>query len=282
MANLKLLYRSEAAGGVESAAGKTLQLGRERGLLLVLSQEAGVLQNGVAHQLAIATIEQCFKPEILTEKMLANPLQQLTRTEKCIADAFRQYRKAQPQTKDIDAQVAMAWIKDGQYYVSGSLRVVCFNPKLGLRSMVAGEKPSAMPMYDGDLLLISTSDRYEAMDDEALVEALSSQPDNLSVCYKTLAQAKATLMALVIGGAATPEKPAEQENSTSEKIEEEQLEKNQAEPVKDDEPLVPIHTKSGHYETHDDAPITPIRGEVFWIIAAAMMTITIIVLFCFF
>lgn len=41
MANLKLLYRSEAAGGVENAAGKTLQLGRERGLVLVLSEDGG-------------------------------------------------------------------------------------------------------------------------------------------------------------------------------------------------------------------------------------------------
>ena len=274
MANLKLLYRSKAAGGVESAAGKTLQLGRERGLLLVVSEGVGQQPNAIAHQLAIATVEQCFKPEILTDKMLQNPLQQLTRTRKCIADAFRQYRKAQPAMRDLDAHTTMVWIKDGVYYVAGDLRVVCFNPVLGLRTLTAETKPAKMTMYDGDVLLLSTADRLEAMDDEALTTAMSENADNLSACYRAMGAAKATIMALVVSGATTPEKPAEQEQPSESAAPENTTE--------DNEPLVPVHTKPGHYETHDDAPVTPIRGERYWLIAAAILTVAIIVLFCFF
>lgn len=273
MANLKLLYRSEAAGGVECAAGKTLQLGRERGLLLVLSQDCGEIQNGIAHQLAIATIEQCFKPEILTDKMLANPLQQLNRTKKCIFDAFSQYRKAQPQAQGIDAYTTMVWIKDGVYYVAGDLRVLCFNPVLGLRTLPADTKPTKMEMYDGDVLLLSTSDRYETIDDATLTAAIAENADNLSACYRALPAGQATLMAFVVDGAITPVKPAEPEKPVESKSEI---------LAEKDEPLVPVHIKSGHYETHDDAPSSVIHGEMYWLIAAALMTISIIVLFCFF
>lgn len=272
MANLKLLYRSKAAGGVENAAGKTLQLGPERGLLLVLSEGGGEQPNAVAHQLAIATVEQCFKPEILTDKMLQNPLQQLSRTRKCIADAFCQYRKAQPAMSDIEAHTSMVWIKNNTYHVVGELRVVCYNPVLGLRSLTPDTKPVSMEMYDGDVLLLSTADRYETIDDESIASALSGE--NLSACYKALPAAQATLMAQVVGGAATPEKPTEQEKPVPPAEPEK--------PVEDNEPLVPVHTKSGHYETHDDAPIAQIRGEKYWLIAAALMAVAIIVLFCFF
>ena len=176
--------------------------------------------------------------------------------------------------RDLDAHTTMVWIKDGVYYVAGDLRVVCFNPVLGLRTLTAETKPAKMTMYDGDVLLLSTADRLEAMDDEALTTAMSENADNLSACYRAMGAAKATIMALVVSGATTPEKPAEQEQPSESAAPENTTE--------DNEPLVPVHTKPGHYETHDDAPVTPIRGERYWLIAAAILTVAIIVLFCFF
>ena len=278
MANLKLLYRNEAAGGVQNAAGKTLQLGRERGLVLVLSEGFGEQPHPVAHQLAIATVEQCFKPEILTDKMLQNPLHQLARTCKCVADAFRQYHAARPDIQGLDARTAIVWVKGGQYFVAGDLRLVCFNPVLGMRELPAGS-PSASEIYEGDVLLISTSDRYRTMDDVALAETLSAHADNMAECYRAMDSAQATMMIQVISGGKTPvksqEKPIEKpvENSADNSLDE---------PVEKDEPLVPIHTKPGHYETHDEALLVAIRGEKYWIVAAALMAIAVIVLFYFF
>ena len=242
-----------------------MQLGRERGLVLVLSEDGGRLQNGVAHQLAIATIEQCFRPEVLTDKMLQRPQQHLTRTQKCVADAFRQYRKAQPEARGMNAQTSVVWIKDGQYYVLGSLPVVCYNPVLGLRPFTAEDRPAEFPMYDGDVLLMSTTDRYEQTDEAGLTATMQEHANSLAICYRHLAKARATVMAQVVSGAATPEKPEEQ-------------------PEEKEEPLVPVHTRTGHYETHDDTPAAdqPIAGEKYWLLAAALMTVTIIVLFCFF
>ena len=285
MANLKLLYRSEAAGGVENAAGKTLQLGRERGLVLVLSEDGGRLQNGVAHQLAIATVEQCFRPEVLTDKMLQRPLQHLTRTQKCVADAFRQYRKAQPEARGMNAQTSVVWIRDGRYYVLGSLPVVCYNPVLGLRPFTAEDRPAEFTMYDGDVLLLSTTDRYEQTDEASLTATMQEHASSLAICYRHLAKARATVMAQVVSGAATPEvqedKPAEK---AEEKPAEQPVEKPVAKPAEQDEPLVPVHTRTGHYETHDDTPDahTRIQGEKYWLLAAALLTVAIIVLFCFF
>lgn len=285
MANLKLLYRSEAAGGVENAAGKTLQLGRERGLVLVLSEDGGRLQNGVAHQLAIATIEQCFRPEVLTDKMLQRPQQHLTRTQKCVADAFRQYRKAQPEARGMNAQTSVVWIKDGQYYVLGSLPVVCYNPVLGLRPFTAEDRPAEFPMYDGDVLLMSTPDRYEQTDEAGLTATMQEHANSLAICYRHLAKARATVMAQVVSGAATPEKPEEQpEEKPAQKPVEQTTEQPVEKPAEQEEPLVPVHTRTGHYETHDDTPAAdqPIAGEKYWLLAAALMTVAIIVLFCFF
>lgn len=279
MANLKLLYRSEAAGGVENAAGKTLQLGHDRGLVLVLSEGDGRLQNGVAHRLAIATVEQCFLPEVLTDKMLQRPLQHLTRTAKCIADAFRQYRKAQPEARNLGARTTIVWILNGHYYVLGSLPVVCYNPVLGLRPFTAEDRPADFPMYDGDMLLLSTTDRYEQMDEASLTDTMHTYADNPAACYRHLPKAQATIIAQVVSGAATPEQPKEPEHPADKPAE-----KPVHKPTEQDEPLVPVHTRTGHYETHDDTSATdqPIRGEKYWLIAAALLTVAIIVLFCFF
>ena len=116
-------------------------------------------------------------------------------------------------------------------------------------------------MYDGDVLLLSTTDRYEQMDEASLTDTMHTYAGNPAACYRHLPKAQATIIAQVVSGAATPEQPKEP-----------------------DEPLVPVHTRTGHYETHDDTSAVdqPIRGEKYWLIAAALLTVAIIVLFCFF
>lgn len=139
MANLKILFRSEAAGRMYNEDnGKIIQLENDRGVLLIVCDGMGGMKAGeVASALAVATIEEWFATERITSEVITNPQDYL---KKAIVGAdinIKNYSKSHPETDGMGSTVVLAWLIGEKAYVAwcGDSRAYRYNPQLGLERL---------------------------------------------------------------------------------------------------------------------------------------------------
>lgn len=139
MADLKIIFRSEAAGrSFNEDNGKILQLEDNKGVLLIVCDGMGGMKAGeVASALAVATVEEWFAAECLTPEAMANPQDYL---KKAIVGAdvnIKNYSRSHPETEGMGSTVVLAWLIGEKAYVAwcGDSRAYRYNPQLGLERL---------------------------------------------------------------------------------------------------------------------------------------------------
>lgn len=138
MVTLKTSYRCEAAGRENNEDnGIILQLGDKGDLLVVCDGMGGMEAGEVASALAVATIEQWFAPEQLTDAALADPKQYLKQAIVGADANIKDYTKKDPKTEGMGSTIVMAWVLEQKVYVAwcGDSRAYRYNPKLGLERL---------------------------------------------------------------------------------------------------------------------------------------------------
>lgn len=139
MTDLKIIFRCEAAGReYNEDNGKILQLGENRGVLLVVCDGMGGMKAGeVASALAVATIEEWFDSKRLTPQAISDPLNYL-KLSIVGADAnIKNYSKMHPETEGMGSTVVLTWLLGEKAYVAwcGDSRAYRYNSQLGLERL---------------------------------------------------------------------------------------------------------------------------------------------------
>lgn len=174
MASLKLLYRQEATDGAPRAVGKTLQLGKGRGVVLVLCEGKGRMpQAAQAAQKALQTIEEQF----------TSSDQQINLS-----------------TTNVHASIV--WINKDRVNTAGNGKVMCFNPQGGEHTFQDG-------LYNGDVILLAPTALFKALTPAQITKAIAANPTDLKAVYNDLLQVleqageapQTILLALVTAGA---------------------------------------------------------------------------------
>jgi serine/threonine protein phosphatase PrpC len=139
MAKIKTIFRCEAAGRENNEDnGKILQLGSNKGVLLIVCDGMGGMEAGeVASSLAVATIEQWFTPERITKQVLTNPQDYLKQSIVGADTNIKNYSKTHPETEGMGSTIVLAWLLDQKAYVAwcGDSRAYRYNPQLGLERL---------------------------------------------------------------------------------------------------------------------------------------------------
>ena len=141
MADLKILFRCEAAGRkYNEDNGKILQLGNNRGTLLIVCDGMGGMKAGeVASRLAVETIEGWFTPERLTSEVVKDPLGYLKQSIVGADINIKNYSKNHPDsdTEGMGSTVVLTWLLGEKAYVAwcGDSRAYRYNPQLGLERL---------------------------------------------------------------------------------------------------------------------------------------------------
>lgn len=138
MAKIKTVFRCEAAGRDNNEDnGKILQLEKNGTLLIVCDGMGGMQAGEVASALAIATFEQWFAPENITEQALADPQAYMKQAIVGADTNIKKYSKTHPETEGMGSTVVMAWLLDQKVYVAwcGDSRAYRYNPQLGLERL---------------------------------------------------------------------------------------------------------------------------------------------------
>ncbi len=139
MANLKILFRSEAAGRqYNEDNGKILQLDGDKGLLLIVCDGMGGMKAGeVASALAVETIEGWFTPERLTSQVMSNPSDYLKQSIVGADTNIKNYSKTHPETEGMGSTAVLAWLIGEKAYVAwcGDSRAYRYNPQFGLERL---------------------------------------------------------------------------------------------------------------------------------------------------
>ena len=190
MASLQLLYRQESAGGASRAAGKTLQLGKGRGVVLVLCEGKGRMpQAAQAAQTALATIEQQF------------------------AAADQQINLA---TTNVHASIV--WINKDKVNAAGNGKVMCYNPQGGVHTLQQG-------IYNQDIVLLAPTAFYKALTAQQITEVLAANSTDLKAIYAAFDQlfnqlgepTPTILMAMVTAGCPEMQPQAHKEDKHQQK-----------------------------------------------------------------
>ncbi len=188
MASLKLLYRQEVTDGASRAVGKTLQLGKGRGAVLVLCEGKGQMpQAAQAAQKALTTIEQQFgsgdsQLNIATSNVLAS----------------------------------IVWINKDKVTVAGNGEVVCLHPQIGVHTLQEG-------LYNGDVILLAPTGLYKALTVQQIMNVVISNPTDLKAIHASLSEIMkqkqevlpTILMAFVSTGCKEPQSEVQEKGEES-------------------------------------------------------------------
>ena len=206
MASLKLLYRQELTDGAARVVGKTLQLGKGRGVALVLSEGKGRMpQAAQAAAIALQTIEQQF------------------------ASSEQQINLA---TSNVHASIV--WINKDKATAAGDGKVICYHPQGGFHRLQDG-------LFNGDIILMAGTAFHKTLSASQIQEAIAAGNADLKAIYtalvKMLQQAGSPpptiLMAQVTAGCQEwPQKTLELQPTEPAKPKEPQKPKQPKEPEK--------------------------------------------------
>lgn len=117
---------------------EVIQLGK-LGMLMVVADGMGGMNAGeVASQIAIDTVKAAFKPESLTEAIVANPLSRQKFLEQVIKAADKNIKSEARKDRSregMGSTIILAWLFDDELTISwcGDSRAYLFNDKSGIR-----------------------------------------------------------------------------------------------------------------------------------------------------
>lgn len=146
-----------------------------RGALLVVADGMGGMNAGeVASEIAIDTVRDCFKPELITDEVVKTRYTIERFMNSVITEAdnrIKQTARQRPETKGMGTTMVMGWIFGENLYVSwcGDSRAYVFNPRKGLKRL---SKDHSLVQQLVDSGKISKEDAFDYPDSNVITNSL--------------------------------------------------------------------------------------------------------------
>lgn len=150
-----------------------------KGTLLVVADGMGGMNAGeVASEIAVNTIKEWFAPQRITDDVVRNRFTIERFMNDAIVEADRRIKltaQQQPETRGMGTTLVIAWIFDGELYVSwcGDSRAYIYNPQAGLHQITKDHSYVQQLVDKGAL---TRDEAFDFPDSNIITRSLSDSP----------------------------------------------------------------------------------------------------------